>query len=292
MSKNITTRLGKSGLFFFWLLVVVIWLVFPFYYAILTSLQSGTAIFQPGLLPVDASLENYRQIFLREYFSVNILNSVIIATSVVSLSLFFGVLASYALARVDFSGRKTLLLTILAVSMFPQIAVLSGMYQMYVAWRSFLQIELGMQWSHALSLSWLSFSYLIFTLPFTIWTITAYMRAIPQELEDAALVDGASYTTIIFRIFLPTLWPALITTGLMAFVTAWNEFLFALTFTSQESERTATVAISMISGIADYQVPWGTIMAASVIITIPIILLVLIFQRRLISGLTSGAVKG
>lgn len=282
----------KTALFFFWLSIIVIWLVFPFYYAILTSLQSGTAIFEPGLLPSQASLDNYRQLFVRDYFSINILNSVLIATTVVGLSLAVGVFASYALARVDFSGRKTLLLTILAVSMFPQIAVLSGMYQMYVAWRSFLQIELGIEWTHTLSLSWLSFSYLIFTLPFSIWTITAYMRAIPQDLEDAALVDGANYPTIIFRIFLPILSPALITTGLMAFVTAWNEFLFALTFTSQESERTATVAISMITGIADYQVPWGAIMAASVLITVPIIVLVLIFQRRLISGLTSGAVKG
>ncbi|MFT4047704.1 MAG: carbohydrate ABC transporter permease [Solimonas sp.] len=282
----------RSVLFALWLCVVVAWLVFPLGYALSTSLQTGTALFRPALLPDAPTLDNYRELFRHAFFAASVVNSVLVAAAVVLLSLAAGVTASYALARVDFFGRRALLLTILSVSMFPQIAILSGMYQMFVAWRGVLDAALGLSWTRPWSLGWLAFSYLVFTLPFTTWTLTAYMRGIPQELEDAARVDGAGYGTIVFRVFLPLLWPALVTTGLMAFVTAWNEFLFALTFTTREPERTVTVAISMIAGAADFQVPWGTIMAASVLATLPVLALVLLFQQRLVAGLTAGAVKG
>lgn len=173
-----------------------------------------------------------------------------------------------------------LLMTILGVSMFPQVAVLSGMFAII---RS-----LGL-YNNLFSLV---ISYMIFTLPFTVWVLTTFMRDLPKELEEAAIMDGATPWQIIFKIFMPLMWPALVTTGLLAFIAAWNEFLFALTFTLTNSERTVPVAISMLSGASEFELPWGNIMAASVIVTVPVVLLVLIFQRRIVSGLTAGAVKG
>ena len=164
--------------------------------------------------------------------------------------------------------------------MFPQVAVLSGMFEL-IRWAGLYN-----------NLAGLVLSYLIFTLPFTTWVLTTFMRQIPLDLEEAAIMDGAGVGTIIFRVFLPLLQPALISTGLLAFIAAWNEFLFALTFTLTNEQRTVPVAIALISGASEYELPWGHIMAASVIVTIPLILLVLMFQHRIVSGLTAGAVKG
>lgn len=213
-------------------------------------------------------------------FLYSIGNSLIIATLTVGLSLFLGVTASYALARVRFRGRGLLLMTILAVSMFPQIAVLAGLFELV----RFLGI-FNTHWAMILS-------YTIFTLPFTVWVLTTFMRDLPVEIEEAAIVDGASPWIIITRVFLPLLWPAMVTTGLLAFIGAWNEFLFALTFTSTESMRTVPVAIGLLSGASEQEIPWGPIMAASVIVTVPLIVLVLIFQRKIVAGLTAGGVKG
>jgi trehalose/maltose transport system permease protein len=181
---------------------------------------------------------------------------------------------------VQFRGRGLLLLTILAVSMFPQVAVLSGMFE--------LVRSLGL-YNNLLSLV---LSYMIMTLPFTVWVLTTFMRDLPKELEESAIIDGATPWIIITRIFMPLMWPALVTTGLLAFIAAWNEFLFALTFTLTNEQRTVPVAIALISGASSYELPWANIMAASVIVTIPLVILVLIFQRRIVSGLTAGAVKG
>jgi len=205
---------------------------------------------------------------------------VVVAGAVVGLSLLLSVTASYALGRVDFRGRKTLLLTILAVSMFPQVAVLSGMFEL-VRWLGLYD-----------TLGSLVLSYLILTLPFTTWVLTTFMRELPRELEEAALVDGARPWTIVREVFLPLLWPALATTGLLAFITAWNEFMFAITFTLSDQRRTVPVAIALISGASRFELPWGRVMAASVIVTVPLVVLVLIFQRRIVAGLTAGAVKG
>lgn len=282
--------IGRT-LLYFWLFVIFSWMVFPFYYAVISSLQTGTAIFQPRVLPGDMSLENYRQLFETGHFGRNIFNSFAVSFSVVAVSVFIGVLAAWVFARVEFRGRKGLLMAILSISMFPQIAILPGMYELFTLWRGAVN-DAGLQWNAGFSLSWLAFTYLVFTLPFTTWTMTAYMKNMPRELEDAAIMDGANYFTIVTRIYLPLLWPALVVVGLMAFVVTWNEFLFALTFTSTGIQRTVTVAISMLSGSVEFQVPWGTIMAASVIVTLPLIILVLLFQRKLIANLSAGAVKG
>jgi trehalose/maltose transport system permease protein len=265
-----------------WLLIVIIsvYALFPFYYAIITSFKSGSAIFEITYWPTDFSLANYLGVLQSGSFPRNILNSIIVSFAVVVLSLLLAITAAYALARVRFKGRGILLFTILSVSMFPQIAVLAGLFEMVRG--------LGL-YNNLLSLI---LAYMIFTLPFTVWVLTTFMRDLPIELEEAAIVDGAKPHQIIFKVFMPLMWPALVTTGLLAFIAAWNEFLFALTFVSNDAQRTVPVAIALLSGATEQEIPWGPIMAASVIVTVPLVVLVLIFQRRIVAGLTAGAVKG
>ena len=266
--------------FYLLVLVIVLYAVFPFYYAIVTSLKTGSELFRVDYFPFSWNWGNYLSVFQGHPFGQNILNSVLVALVVVALSLLLGVTAAFALGRVRFKGRSLLLMTILGVSMFPQVAVLSGMFELIRAMGLYNNL-LG-----------LVFTYQIFILPFTVWILTTFMRGLPRELEEAAIMDGAGPWVIITRVFLPLLWPALVTTGLLAFIQAWNEFLFALTFTLTDTQRTVPVAIALISGSSQYELPWGNIMAASVMVTVPIVVLVLIFQRRIISGLTAGAVKG
>ena len=261
--------------------LVVILSVYPFLYALSTSFKSGSALFDTQLWPQDGSIRNYIALFQgNQPFGRHILNSVLVSTLVVVLSLVFGVTAAYALGRISFKGKGLILMTILAVSMFPQVAILSGMFELMRA--------LGL-YNKALGLL---LPYTVFTLPFTVWVLTTFMRQLPKELEEAAIMDGCSPLRIIRSVFLPLLWPALVSTGLLAFIGAWNEFLFALTFVAEDTERTVPVGISLISGATAYEIPWGSIMAASVIVTVPLLLLVLVFQKKIVSGLTAGAVKG
>ncbi|HTE55413.1 MAG TPA: carbohydrate ABC transporter permease [Kofleriaceae bacterium] len=274
------TAVVKKSLFYLLVAAIVFYAVFPFYYAILSSLKTGTELFSVNYFPVKWNFDNYVGVFRDNPFATNIWNSVLVSFSTVALSLFLGVTAAYALARVHFRGRGLLLLCILGVSMFPQVAVLSGMFQMVRAFGLY---------NH---LAALILSYMIFTLPFTVWVLTTFMRDLPKELEEAAILDGASSWVILTRVFMPLMWPALVTTGLLAFIAAWNEFLFALTFTLTNDMRTVPVGIALMSGASSHELPWGNIMAASVLVTLPLVILVLIFQRRIVSGLTAGAVKG
>jgi len=280
MASRKMKRLISKSAFYLLLAVIVIYTVFPFYWAIVSSLKSGSALFQVEFWPAHPAWHNYVAVFREQPFGRNILNSLFVAVSTVVLSLALALTAAYALGRVRFRGRRLLLFVILGVSMFPQIAVLSGMFE--------LISSLGL-YNNLLALS---LSYLIFTLPFTVWVLTTFMRELPQELEEAAIVDGATPFTIVTRVFMPLMGPALVTTGLLAFIAAWNEFLFALTFTLTSDMRTVPVAIALISGASTHELPWGNIMAASVIVTVPLIVLVLVFQRRIVSGLTAGAIKG
>ncbi len=266
----------------FWLLlaVIAVYTLFPFYWAIVSSLKTGSELFEVDPWPKQPAWSNYAAVFEGQPFGQNIFNSVIVASAVVVLSLVLGLTASFALARIEFRGRKVLLLSVLGVSMFPQIAVLSGMFEL-VRWLGLYN-----------KLPALVLSNMILTLPFTVWVLTTFMRELPKELEEAAIVDGATPWMIVWRVFLPLLGPAMATTGLLAFIAAWNEFLFALTFTQSDSVRTVPVAIALFSGGSAFETPWGLIMAASVIVTVPLVVLVLIFQRKIISGLTAGAVKG
>ena len=270
-------------MFYIFVAFIVLQAVFPFYYAIITSFKTGTDLFVVSYWPKSFTFSNYSQVLFggNGTFINNLLNSVWISTLTVMVALFIGTTASYALARIRFRGRGLMLMTILAVSMFPQIAVLAGLFEI-------------VNRLHINSTGWsLVFSYTIFTLPFTVWVLTTFMRDLPIEMEEAAIVDGASPWVIITRIFLPLMWPAMVTTGLLAFIAAWNEYLFALTFTAgNPSARTVPVGIALLSGNDSHEIPWGLIMAASVIVTLPLVGLVLIFQRKIIAGLTAGSVKG
>jgi trehalose/maltose transport system permease protein len=279
MSRKVKKLFGRIA-FYLFLLVIVLYTVFPFYWAIVSSLKAGSELFKVEFWPSSPAWDNYVAVFREQPFGRNILNSVFVAVSTVLLSLSLAVAAAYALGRIRFRGRTMLLFVVLGVSMFPQIAVLSGMFELIRA--------LGL-YNNLLALT---LSYMIFTLPFTVWVLTTFMRELPKELEEAAIVDGAKPYTIVTKVFMPLMGPALATTGLLAFIAAWNEFLFALTFTLSSEMRTVPVAIALISGASSFELPWGNIMAASVIVTVPLIVLVLIFQRRIVSGLTAGAVKG
>jgi trehalose/maltose transport system permease protein len=273
-------RVLKRVLFYALVAVILVYTLFPFYWAVVSSLKSGSALFEANLIPRDPAWGNYPAVFQEQPFGRNILNSFFVATATVALSLLLAITAAYAFGRIDFRGRLPLLLAFLSVSMFPQVAVLSGMFELIRA--------LGLY----NTLLALVLSYMVITLPFTVWVLTTFMRELPRELEEAAMVDGASPWQVVTRIFLPLMGPALVSTGLLAFIAAWNEFLFALTFTLTSDMRTVPVAIALISGASAYELPWGHIMAASVIVTVPLVVLVLVFQRKIVAGLTAGAIKG
>jgi trehalose/maltose transport system permease protein len=270
-----------TGLLYLISAIVVVLSVYPFVYAISTSLKTGTALFGTELIPSKADLRNYVALFEGvQPFGKSLVNSILVAVLTVGFAMLMGVTAAYALGRIRFKGKGLLLVCILGVSMFPQVAVLSGMFELIQS--------LGL-YNKALGLV---LPYTIFTLPFTVWILTTFMRELPGELEEAAIMDGCGPLRIIFQVFMPLLWPALVSTGLLAFIGAWNEFMFALTFVVSDTERTVPVAISLIAGATAFEIPWGTIMAGSVIVTVPLLLLVFFFQKRIVSGLTAGAVKG
>jgi trehalose/maltose transport system permease protein len=282
MTRN---RLGHIALqIVFWLVVAIIlfYVLFPFYWALKTSLTPADELARTALqwFPDHPVLSNYVEVFRIQPFGRNLVNSLLVAAGTVLLSLILSAPAAYALGKFRFKGKRPLMYTILAVSVFPQIAVLPGLYAV-------------VKWLHLYN-TWgaLILSYLIFTLPFTVWTLTAFVRHIPTELEEAAIIDGASPLGTLVRVMLPIMTPALVTTGLLAFINAWNEFLFALTFTSDNSARTVPVAIGMFSGASQHESPFALIMAGSVVVTAPLVALVLVFQRKIVEGLTAGAVKG
>lgn len=252
----------------------------PLAYALVTAFKSGGELFSGQILPKIWTGANFADVFAQQPFGRNIANSLLVAAGATVISLLLGVGAAYALGRIRFRGRAALLLTILCVSMFPQVAVLAGLFEIIRA--------LGLY----NNLAGLVLSNLVLTLPFTVWILTTFMRELPIEVEEAATIDGASPLRQVVQIFLPLLWPAMVTTGLLAFIAAWNEFLFALTFTLTNEQRTVPVAIALMTGASAHELPWGQIMAASVIVTLPLIVLVLVFQKKIVAGLTSGAVKG
>ncbi|MCG6877319.1 MAG: carbohydrate ABC transporter permease [Betaproteobacteria bacterium] len=257
---------------------ILVFALFPLYYAFTTSVTPSGELFRPEIFPERWTAEHYRGI-LAGAFLRNILNSALVSAAVVVLTLAFALGAAYALARIRFRGRAAVLFGILAISMFPQIAVLAGMFELV---RSFGLFD---------SLGALIFSYLTLTLPFAAWVLATFMHAIPVELEEAAALDGASPLSVLLRIFVPLLQPALAATGLLVFIAAWNEFLFALTFTLSDESRTVPVAIALLSGSSAFELPWGSIMAAAVLVTAPIVALALLFQRHIVSGLLAGAIK-
>lgn len=275
VKKNI-----KSILFFIFCLLICLYCLFPFYWAVVSSLKEPAEIFFPRLVPKHITFENYASVMADNTFIRSFLNSFIVATCTSLIALFVSFLAAYPFGRIDFKGKKSLMLTVLGCSTLPHVAVLSGMFELINAFNLYN------------TRTALIVAYMLATIPFTVWVLTGFMKSLPKELEEAAIMDGAGRLTILFRVFMPVMMPSMVTTGLLAFITAWNEFLFALTFTLTNNARTVPVAIALFSGATQHELPWGLIMTASVVVTLPLIILVIIFQRKIISGLMAGAVKG
>jgi trehalose/maltose transport system permease protein len=281
VSRSLRQTVGRIG---FWILIIFILLytLFPFYWAINSSFKGENEIIAPATyIPQNPTLINYQAVFTNDQFVRSLVNSAFVSGSTTVLALVVGSFAAYALGRLRFRGRTVMLYAVLAMTMFPQISILSGLFAIVT--------DLGLYGTQGALIA----TYPLITLPFTVWTMTSFFRGLPGELEQAALVDGATTFQTFYRILLPLTAPALVTTGLLAFISAWNEYLFSLTFTLiNPAARTVPVAIALFGGTVSRQEPIAEIMAASVIVTIPLIVLVLIFQRRIVEGLTAGAVKG
>jgi trehalose/maltose transport system permease protein len=288
MSQSALKRVNDI-LFYLIVLAIFVYMLFPFYWAINSSLKTEAQLQMtpatfvpraPQTEEVTFSLANYGAVFQNDTFVRGLINSVIVAVSTTALSLVVGAFAAFALGKLRFRGKTPSMYVILAMTMFPQVAVLTGLYAVITA----LNIP---------AIPSMILSYLLFTLPFTVWVLTSFFQGLPTEIMQSAQVDGASPFQTFYLILLPLTAPALVTTGLLAFINAWNEYIFALTFTSiQPQARTVPVAIALFTGQFARQEPFGEIMAAAVIVTIPLIALVLIFQNRIVEGLTAGAVKG
>jgi trehalose/maltose transport system permease protein len=270
----------------FYLLIAAIFVytVFPFVWAIRSSITPDGDLFSTPLqyFPAHPTLGHYREVLSSGEFQRALINSTIVAGAVTLISLALGSVASYALGRFRFRGRAFAMYLMLSMTIFPQIAILGALFTLINKFGLYN------------TLAALIFSDLILTLPFTVWVLTSFMAALPKDLEEAAYVDGATPLQVFYKVLLPLVAPGLVTTGLLAFITAWNEYLYALSFTQDPQHHTITVAITTFtSGKGNtFEQPWGQIMAATVVVTVPLIALTLILQRRILAGLTAGAVKG
>jgi multiple sugar transport system permease protein len=259
--------------------LIVCWSVGPFLWQMCTSVQPDRELMSPTphLFPYPITFQHFVNIFVEKSFQRYIVNSTIVTVATTFLCLLFGSVAAYALARLEIRGRFGILGFVLGVSMFPQIAIVAPLYVL------------------ASTFSWLDtyrvliVIYLSLGLPLVIWVLFGYFRSIPQSIDEAARIDGARPLMIFFKIILPISLPAVVTTGLLCFIAAWNEFMFALAFTSDINHQTVPVGIANFTGL--HFVPWGDIAAASVVVTLPLVIIVLIFQQHIISGLTGGAIK-
>jgi trehalose/maltose transport system permease protein len=268
--------------FFLLLTLIFVYIAFPFYWAIRSAFTPDGDLFRTPVQywPKHPTLANFREVLSTSEFQHALVNSTIVAGSVTLISLALGAFAGYALGRFRFRGRSAALYLMLSMTIFPQIAILGALYTLITRFHLFN------------SLRALILSYMVLVLPLTVWIITTFMRALPADLEEAAYIDGASPFQVFYKIMLPLVAPGLVTAGLLAFITAWNEFLYALSF--METKHTVPVAITEFTGKSgsSYQIPWGQIMAATVLVTMPLIVLTLALQRRILAGLTAGSVKG
>jgi ABC-type glycerol-3-phosphate transport system permease component len=253
--------------------------VFPVYWTIASSFAPEATLFEvPPVIPRRVSVEHYRALFDQRQFWLPMRNSLVVATATTAFAIAIATLAAYALTRLKFRGRTVLLAVVLAVSMLPQVSLVPPLY-------------LGLRTVHLIdTYSGLVVPYLSFALPLSIWLLVGYFRQMPAEVEEAALVDGASRLQAFRYVVLPMAWPGVATAAILTFLYCWNEFIFALSFTLGPERWTAPVAIALFRG--RYQVPWGEILAAAVITTLPVVAVVVAFERRIVEGLTAGAMKG
>jgi multiple sugar transport system permease protein len=267
-----------------WLAVaaIVIFCLFPFYWLINVSLKTGPDLASSDLIPPNPTLDNYEAIFKNDDFTRALLNSAIVSLSTTVLALVIGSFCAFALARLKFRGKFWLLALILSITTFPAIVIAAPIFKLWT--------DIGL-FNAPFGVGLIP-PYLTFALPLAIYILTSFFKEIPKDLEEAALVDGATRFQAFYKIVIPLAAPGLATAGILTFIFAWNEFLLAVTLTSSPSARTVPAAIAFFTGATQFEVPMGTISAASVVISIPLIVMVLLFQKRIVAGLTAGAVKG
>jgi multiple sugar transport system permease protein len=259
---------------------IVVFCLFPFYWMINISLKTGNDLQSSSLIPPNPTLDNYKSIFENPDFTKALRNSAVVALTTTVLALMVGSFCAYALARLKLRGKFVILAIVLTISTFPQIAIAAPLFKLWS--------DIG------LFNTWLGLiiPYLTFALPLSVYILVSFFREIPKDLEEAALVDGATHFQAFRKVVVPLAAPGLATAGILTFIGAWNEFLLAITLTSSSKARTVPAAIGFFTGATEHEVPFGSISAASVVISIPLILLVLLFQKRIVAGLTAGAVKG
>jgi multiple sugar transport system permease protein len=273
-------RPHKSLLLWLGVLLTLAFCLFPFYWMVNTSLKTGAELSTGHLFPNHPSLDNYSSIFKNADFTTALKTSAIDAGAATLIALTFGSFAAYALARLRFPRKFLILAIILSTTTFPPIAIAAPVFKLWT--------DIGLYNTYL----GLILPFLTFVLPLTIYILTSFFREIPKDLEEAALVDGATQFQAFRKIVLPLAAPGLVTAGLLAFIFAWNEFLLSITLTSSANRRPVSAAIAFFTGSQQFQIPLGTISAATVTITVPLIVLVVIFQKRIVAGLTAGAVKG
>ncbi len=274
---------ARRGLLYLLVLLIAVFLLFPVYWAAKTALSPDQEIYATPAtyVPHQLTLQHFANALSDARFVRSIINSLIVGVSATAISVLFGAFAAYALGRFSFRGRSPVRYLILAMSIFPNVAILGSLYQLLTVTHLYNTLPA------------LILTYLIFVLPFTVWTLASFFQQLPKELEEAAYIDGASSMQTFWRIMMPLAAPGLAATSILAVIAAWNEYLYALSFESDAANWTVPVAISNIgSQSSAYTIPWGDEMAASLIVMLPVIGLVLLLQRRIVAGLTGGSVKG
>ncbi len=261
-------------------LIVVLYAAIPVFWIISLSVKGGGTITDGNFFPRAFTWDNYQQIFTDEVFTRALINSIGICVIATFIAIVFATMAAYAIARLDFPGKRLIVGVSLLIAMFPQIALVTPMFQIFTTIGIFD--------------TWLALiiPYITFALPLGIYTLSAFFREIPWELEKAAKMDGATPYQAFRKVIAPLAMPGVFTTAILVFISCWNDFLFAISFTTTEASRTVPAAMSYFTGATTFERPDGPIAAAAVIITIPVLFVVLAFQRRIVAGLTSGAVKG
>lgn len=260
--------------------LVVLYAVIPLWWIISLSFKPPGSVLDGNFIPREWTLENYKGIFDTNAFTSALINSIGVGLLTTLVAVVLGTMAAYAVARLEFRGKKVLIGVALLIAMFPQISLVTPLFN--------IERRLG------LFDTWLGLiiPYTAFALPLAIYTLSAFFREIPWDLEKAAMMDGATQAQAFRRVIVPLAAPGVVTAAILVFIFAWNDLLLALSLTSTERAITAPVAISQFTGSSQFEEPTGSIAAAAVVITIPIIIFVLFFQRRIVAGLTSGAVKG
>ncbi|MDV6011687.1 carbohydrate ABC transporter permease [Haloechinothrix sp. LS1_15] len=259
---------------------VVVFCLAPFFWMVVSSLRRSADIFDKTPVPTPVSLENYAAVLHpSQGFLRSLLNSLIVAGTTTVLALVIATLTAYAMARLDFPFKRLVLTAIIATCMFPVVSIVVPLLKLFTSWGWINTYQ-------ALIVPSMSFA-----LPLAVWILTAFFRQIPAELEQAAMIDGCTRSQAFRKVILPLAAPGVFTTAIITFITAWNEFIIALTMTNRASMETAPVAISKFVGATEFEIPFGSQMAAGVVVTVPLVVLVVVFQRRIVDGLTAGAVK-